>query len=154
MTDASDNQAHMDPTEVVRAFFNALNTSGPEAAAKYLADSYETETPPTPPLSKEQWIGSQKMFLAGFPNLHETFEVQSVDGNLVRGINRVAGTHSGDLDLSGMGIGIVPTTGKRAKAVVSVTHVVDDGKIISTKGEPVDNMGLENVLAQLGIELL
>lgn len=153
MNDASNNKAQMDPAEVVKMFFDTLNTSGPEAAADYLAENYTTESPPFPPRSKEQWVGSQKMFSNAFPDMHEAFEIQGVDGNVVRGINRTTGTHTGDFDLSGMGIGVIPATGKLATTVFSVTHVVEDGKIVSTKGEPVDNMGLENVLAQLGIEL-
>ena len=102
---------------------------------------------------KEQWLGSQNMFLSAFPDMHEAFEVQSVDGNVVRGINRTTGTHTGDFDLSAIGIGVIAATGKSAKTVIAVTHVVDDGKIVSTRGKPVDNMGIEAVLAQLGVEL-
>lgn len=153
MNDSSENEAHMEPAEVVEAFFDALNISGPEVAADYLTEDYTTESPPFPKRSKEQWLGSQKMFLRAFPDMHEAFEVQRVDGNAFRGINRTTGTHTGDFDLSAMGIGIVPATGRSAETVFSVTHVVKDGKIVSTEGTPVDNMGLEAVLAQLGIEV-
>jgi hypothetical protein len=47
----------------------------------------------------------------------------------------------------------VPATGRTARTVFSITDVVKDGKIVSTKGTPVVNMGLEAVLAQLGIEV-
>ena len=52
-----------------------------------------------------------------------------------------------------MGFEFVPATGKSAMIVFSVSYDVQDGKFVSTKGEPIDNMGLESVLAQLGIEL-
>lgn len=151
--ESNSKTAKMQPEEVVLAFFDALTTSGPDAAADYLAEDFITETPPFPARSKAQWLGSQNMFMSAFPDMHEAFEVHSVDGDVVRGINRASGTHTGDFDLSGMGIGIVAATGKSATTVFSVTHVVKDGKILSTKGKPVDNMGLEGVLAQLGVEL-
>ena len=132
----------------MKAFSYTLNSLGPEAAAEYT-----TETPPFPRRSREQWIGSQKLFSRAFPDTHETFEMQSVKGNVVSGINRTTGTHTGGFDLSGMGIGIVPATGKSAQTVFFVTHVVEGGRIASTKGKPVDNMGLESVPSQLGIEL-
>ena len=74
MNDVSGAKAQMDPAEVVKTFFDTLNTSGPEAAAGYLADSYAAETPPFPPRSKEQWVGNQKMFTSAFPDLHEELE--------------------------------------------------------------------------------
>ena len=93
------------------------------------------------------------MFLSAFPDMHITFELHSIDGNVVHGINRTTCTRTGDFDLRGMGIDVVPATGKSAMTVFSVSYDVQDGKFVSTKGGPIDNMGLESVLAQLGIEL-
>jgi hypothetical protein len=69
------------------------------------------------------------------------------------GYNHFTGTHTGDLDLSQMGLGIVPATGKTATAVMSVAHTVEKGKITSSAAKPVANMGFEYVLAQLGVEM-
>ena len=38
--------------------------------------------------------------------MREALEVRSVDGNAVRGKNRISGTDTGDLDLSQMGIDV------------------------------------------------
>jgi hypothetical protein len=93
------------------------------------------------------------MFLSAFLDMHIAFELHSIDGNVVRGINRTTCTRTGDFDLSGKGIDVVLATGKSAMTVFPVSYDIQDGKFVSTKGEPVDIMGFESVLAHLGIEL-
>lgn len=108
---------------------------------------YTSEVAPFPPQSKEQWIGGHHMFLAGFPDMQETFEVLCVEGNTVRGINHTTATHTGDFDLSPMGIGIISVTGKSVFTVHSVMHVVENGKIVSTTGKSVANCGCKESLS-------
>jgi hypothetical protein len=52
------------------------------------------------------------MFSNAFPDPNEEFEFQSVEGNVVRGLNRTTGTHGGDFDLSAVGLGVISATGK------------------------------------------
>ena len=99
------------------------------------------------------WVGRQQALLGSFSDLHENFEIICVDGNVVHGINHITGTHDGDLDLSQMGIGVIPATGNKVTAVMSVAHTVENDKIVSSTARPVANMGFAYVLAQIGVNI-
>ena len=152
MNDASDSKVQMDPAEVVRKFSDALNTSGPTAAGEYLDEAYLQESD-TPVTSRAMWVGRQQALLSSFSKLHEDFEIICVNGNVVHGINHITGTHDGDLDLSQMGIGVIPATGNKVTAIMSVAHTVENGKIVSSAAKPVANMGFAHVLAQIGVDI-
>ena len=91
--------------------------------------------------------------MGSFSDIPENFEILCVIGNVVHGINHITGTHDGDFDLSQMGIGIIPATGNKVTAIMSVAHTVENGEIISSSAKPVANTGFANILAQIGVEL-
>ena len=68
----------MGPQEVVAAFYDALSTSGPEAAAAYLADDLTIEQPGVPEQGREQWLAMQRMGRAGFPDVTIMFDISPV----------------------------------------------------------------------------
>ncbi len=61
------------------------------------------------------------------------------------------GTHTGDFDLSAMGMGVIPATGKRIVTPESKTRfMVEGGQIVSS--QPISG-GFEDLLAGIGVTL-
>lgn len=65
---------------------------------------------------------------------------------------QLSGTHTGDFDLSAMGMGVIPATGEsfsNAEEVFEFT--IAGGSIVSMHTEPVEGAGLPAILAQIGV---
>ena len=143
----------MEPKDVVQAFYDTLNTSGPEAAAAYLAEDYALEQPGAPVQTRDQWLATQRMWRAGFPDLQIIHTAHSVEGNLVHGTSQSTGTHTGDLDLGQLGMGVIAATGKSIGNTIPIDYVVDGDKIVSGVARPAEGSGIPGLLAQLGVEM-
>jgi hypothetical protein len=87
-----------------------------------------------------------------FPNLDYHFGVEGAEGNVVHVSDQLSGTHSGNLDLSPMGMGVIPATGKSFSAKRELADVtLRDDNVISWVGQPTEGAGLVAILSQLGI---
>jgi hypothetical protein len=93
------------------------------------------------------------MFESSFPDMHEVATVERVEGNVAYGKNTVTATHTGDLDLSAMGLGIIPATNRQASIELDVAWTVVDDRISHMAATSPEGPLLPVVLAQLGIEL-
>jgi hypothetical protein len=142
----------MEPERVVQAFYDVLNTSGPEAAEAYLAGDYVLEQPGAPVQGREQWLAFQRMWRAGFPDLVITYELHDVEDNVVRGTSRATGTHSADLDLGLLGKAVVPPSGKVLTITQTVAYVVECDQIVSAVSQPDAGSGIPGLLVQLGVD--
>lgn len=144
----------MGPQEVVTAFYDALSTSGPEAAAAYLTDDLTIEQPGVPVQGRDQWLAMQKMLRAGFPDVTVTFDVDSVERDVVRGRARATGTLSGELDLGPLGLGVVAATGQTVTVETPIDWTVSGEKLASATVAPEEGAGIQGLLAQLGLTSL
>jgi hypothetical protein len=83
--------------------------------------------------------------------MHETPTIDRVDRNVVVGTNSVTATHTGDLDMSAMGMGVIPATNRRVPMTLDVAWTVEDDRIThmaaSMRGGPAA------FAEQLGIQL-
>ena len=125
-----------------------------EVAWAYLADDFRNlDKDDNVVLNRERFIGLTRMLLASFPDLtFVTTGIREEDDYIVlTGHNE--GTHINDIDLSAMGVGVVPASGKKIvwpEGSFKVT-VVDDR--ISTWGPYGDYGGAAAWLSALGVEL-
>jgi len=62
--------------------------------------------------AKRAWIGISKNLKKAFPNLDYHFHVDGLDGHNVKISAEIKGTHSGDLDLSSVGLGVTSAANK------------------------------------------
>jgi hypothetical protein len=152
MNEADAKMAKMEPQKVVQAFYDELSTSGPETAAAYLAEDYAVEQPGAPVQGKAHWLALWRMWQDGFSDIAIKYELHGVEGNLVRGRSRVTATHTGDLDLGQLGMGVVAATGKSVTTVSAIDFIVEGGKIVSGVAKPEAGGGIPGLLAQLGVE--
>ena len=143
----------MDPKETVRALMEAVQQGDFAKAQSTLADDFQFSGPVPQPISGPAWMGMSKSLKAAFPDLNYQFKAESVDGNKVHISAELKGTHSGDLDLTAMGMGVIPATNKSfAAAHEHGEATVQDGKVKTWMMTPSEGAGLMAILGQLGVK--
>ena len=143
----------MDTQAVTEAFMAALDDGDFEGCASYLADDFEFSTHTMPPVGKQAWLGMSMALKQGFPDLSYNFQIHEVDGNHLQGSAALTGTHNGDLDMTGMGMGVIPATGIYVETAREYNDgVVEDGLIKSIHVHDSPESGVGGMLAQIGVQ--
>ena len=145
----------MNPREIVQALLDSVQR-GDFQKAKFLVSNDCQFSGSVPELiRREAWIGINKNLKKAFPNLDYHFHVDGLDGldgHVVKISAEIKGTHSGDLDLSSVGLGVTPATNKSfAMPHEHCRVIIKGGKVASWVVEPVEGGGLMGILGQLGL---
>jgi predicted ester cyclase len=144
----------MKANEVAQTFADAFNKGDLDTVASYLSEDFQFLGPVPEPLSKDEWLDLTRIFHTAFPDIKYNMRVVSVDGNVVKTSTQLRGTHTGDLDMSAMGMGVIPATGKSFSNPKEYgVGTFENGKIISIQIESGEGSGLMGVLTQLGIQV-
>lgn len=142
--------------ETVRAYLDRAWSNPPssllETSMTTLSDEFQNvDEDGNVVMDKKAYIGMGQLMFTSFKDfnfvLHELREAD--DGVLMTG--HFEGTHTGDLDLSAMGAGVIPASGKKIVwDDVTVKWVVDGDQII--REEPYAGAtGIAAFLAPLGV---
>ena len=116
------------------------------------ADEFQLIGPAPAPLGKEQFAQWWKSLLAGNSDVSNNFEITESTDDTVKGWLQVQGTHTSDWDLSFMGLGVIPATGKGFKNPrEAFTVTVENGKVTKCEVDVPENSGIAGIFAQLGI---
>jgi len=139
--------------EVVRKYHEEAYANPPSsaiaAAEKYISDSYQgMDNDGNVTSNKAAFVGMNKLFFNAFKDFRGvTHDIQEVDGKVLLTFH-FEGTHTGDLDLSAMGLGVIPATGKRVETPEAKSwFMVEGDQIVGT--QPISG-GFESILAQIG----
>ena len=144
----------MNTRETVQALMDSIQMGNFEKAKSYLSNNFKFSGPVPQPISGPEWIGLSANLKAAFPDLNYQFKLESVVGDTANITAQLKGTHKGDLDLTAMHMGVIPSTGKSFKAALEHGKVtVRDGKVTSLANEPTEGAGLMAVLGQLGVTI-
>ena len=144
----------MDAKATVKTLLDAVQTGDFKKAKSLLTDDFQFSGPVPEPITGEQWLGMSGDLKVAFPNLDYHFAIAGADGNVVNISSQSTGTHSGSLDLTGMGMGVIPATGKSFSTARAPTKVtVRDEKVASWANQPTEGAGLIAALSQLGINV-
>lgn len=144
----------MNNKQLAEAYVAAFNTGDFKTLANYLAPDFQFSGPIPQPVGRDQFLGLMENMLRAFPDIEFNTRIVSVDGNVVRFTNQLAGTHTGDLDLSAMGMGVIPATGRSfSMARENGESVIEDGYIVSTHVAPTKGAGMIAILHQIGVEV-
>ena len=143
----------MEPKETVQALFDAIQNGDFDKAKSLLTDDFQFSGPVPKPLSGPQWMGMSATLKAAFPDLNYQFKVEGADGNTVNISAQLKGTHTGNLDLSAFGMGVVPPTNKSFAATRETgTATVEGNQVKAWAVNPSPTAGLMAILGQLGIQ--
>jgi hypothetical protein len=140
--------------EVIRKWHEESYTNPPssvvEATEKFYSDDFQG-------LDKDGNVMSDKAANVGMTRLlFEAFkdfkgvvhDISEENGSVILTFH-FEGTHTGDLDLSPMGLGVIPATGKRVVTPESKSRFMVEGdQIVSS--QPISG-GFESLLAGIGV---
>lgn len=125
-----------------------------EANEAYLAEDFQSlDKAGKATMNKQQYIGVAQLFLSAFTDFKWVASDFRLDGDSVIMSGHFEGRHTGDLDLSAVGVGVVPSSGKMIVwPEASVEYMVEGDKVISEKPYA-GASGIEELLAPLGVKL-
>lgn len=143
----------MDIKELAQSFVDAYNAGDMAKIASYLADDFKFSGPVPKPIGSKEWLGLYSIFKAAFPDVSYNLRVVSVAGNVVTTTSQLKGTHKGRLDLSAMGMGVYPPTGKSfSNSEESGEAIIENGKVKSVHIKSGEGSGVLGMLTQLGLQ--
>ncbi len=144
----------MNTEDIAEAYVDAFNAGDLDTLADLMADDFQFSGPIPDPMGRDQFLGLMELMWEAFPDLQFNTRLVSIDGNVVHFTNQLVGTHTGDLDLSFVGMGVVPPTGRSiSMARENGESHIADGYVISTHVQPTKGAGMMAILQQLGIEI-
>jgi len=144
----------MDSKATVQALMDAVQKGDFVKAQSTLSNDFQFSGPVPQPISGPAWMGMSASLKTAFPDLNYQFKTESVDGDTVHISAQLKGTHKGTLDLSAMGLGVIPPTNKTfAAALEHGESSVQDGKVKTWVMKSTEGAGLMAILGQLGVKL-
>ena len=142
----------MNQREIVQALLDSVQRGDFEKAQSFLSNDYQFSGPVPEPINAETWLGINKNLKRAFPDLDYHFHVDGVEGDVTKISAELKGTHSGVLDLSPLGLGVIPATDKSFATPREHGQVTCKGdKVVSWEVDRIEGGGLMGILGQLGI---
>lgn len=125
-----------------------------EASMTYLSDDFKNfDKDGNVVADKQAQIGMNQLLSAAFEDFKSVYSNIREEGDSVIVSFHFEGTHTGDLDLSAMGMGVVPASGKKIVWPEDTVAIEIQGdKIVSFKPYG-DSRGIEEFLAPFGVKL-
>lgn len=142
----------MSKKETAEAFLSKMNNLDIPGAAQFCTDDFTYSGPFPNPMSIAEWTQSAKPFQKAFPDWSFNAKYEREEDQIVHISVQVTGTHTGDLDMSAMDMGVVPATGKTIAMPATNGRLTFWGdKIASLNFDIVEGAGIPGILAQLGV---
>ena len=143
--------------DVYKAYYEASKANPPSSNVKavetYYSDDFQSlDKDGNVVMNKEAYVGMVQLLFTAFKDFeYLTSDLrEEVDSVIVSG--HFEGTHTGDFDLSAMGMGVIPASGKKIVwPEASNEFKVDGNQIVSIKPYG-DSGGMEAFLAALGVK--
>jgi predicted ester cyclase len=142
----------MSKIEIVKSAFDLDDRD----RISYLADDFKrTDEMGSPPIDRASWIAMTGPMESAFPDLALAIEDIREEGGGVVVTSRFSGTFTNDLDLSAIGLGVIPATGKAVNFPPGTDFVSFDGdKISELHGQDTGpDTGMAGLIKALGAEL-
>ena len=142
--------------EVVRAWYEESWENPPssniESSKKYFSDDYQgLDKDGNVMTDKAAFIGMTQALFNAFEDFKGVVhDLREENGSVIMTFHW-EGTHTGDFDLSAMGMGVIPASGKRVTTPESKSRFVVEGDQI-VGSQPISG-GFEAFLAALGVEM-
>lgn len=144
----------MDTKQVADEFLVAFKAGDMKKCRSFLADGFTFTGPVPEPASADQWMGIVTGMKAAFPDINYNINITGMDGNKVMTTTQLTGTHTADWDLSAMGMGVIPATGKSfSNPKEEGVMTIENGKITSYHIDAKEGSGVLGVLKQIGVEM-
>jgi len=144
----------MEAKQVAEEFLAAFNAEDMAKIRAFLSDRFTFSGPTPEPVSADQWMAIVMGMRAAFPDLNYNIKITGYEGNKVMTTTQLTGTHTNEWNLTAMGIGVVPATGKTfSNPKEEGFMTIENGKIASYFINSKEGSGIPGMLKQLGIEV-
>ena len=144
----------MDPKATVQALMDSVQKGDFAKAKSLLSDDFQFSGPVPEPISGDAWMGMSMNLKKAFPDLDYHFHIHSVEGDIVNLAAELKGTHHADLDLTALGMGVIPATHKSfANPHEHGKATVKGDKVTSWSVVPTPGGGVMGILAQIGVKM-
>jgi predicted ester cyclase len=144
----------MDPIEIIKAYYAALDSEQMDTAGQYLSDQYQLVDFMTRPMDKEAMLEMMQQLRVSMPNMKHSLSNIRIEERFVKLTVQISGTNTAHLDLRKMGIGVIP----RSKKFIifpnaSYEFLIQDGKIVTQKdvSPPSPNRRMSGILKAFGV---
>jgi hypothetical protein len=141
----------MSKIELVRLAFDVDDP----ARGDYLSDDFQwTDELGSPPVERGSWVAAFQPFGSSMSDLSLVIDDIREEGDTITVTSHVSGTFVNDLDLSAMGLGVIPATGESFVSPVQRDRVSFDGDKISEihNMETGPDAGMGGLLKVLGVD--
>lgn len=143
----------MDSRATVEGLLDSLQKGDFVRARSLLSQDFQFSGPAHGAIGGEAWIGMSETLKKAFPDLQYNFRLQGMEGDTANITAQTKGTHSGDLDLTSLDMGMIPASNKSfATSEEHGTVTVKGDKVTSWVLQPTAGAGLLAVLSQLGVK--
>jgi predicted ester cyclase len=140
--------------EAVKTFLDALQAADADTLASCCADGFSFSGPVPEPLGAQEFAGVAVLMKSGIPDMQYNSKIQREEGDVVHITSHLTGTHTGDLDLAPMGMGLIPATGKSFALPAQTGQItVKGGKVAKYHVDSSPDGGLAGILKQLGVAM-
>jgi predicted ester cyclase len=144
----------MDTKQIAEEFLTTFQAKDFTKFRTYLSDDFTFSGPTLEPVSADQWMGIVMGMRAAFPDLNYNLKITGYEGNKIMTTTQLTGTHTKDWDLTSMGIGVIPATGKTfSNPKEEGLMTIKDGKITSYFINSKEESGIPGMLKQLGVKV-
>ena len=144
----------MNSEEITREIMTGIESGDLDTVAGYLSDDFVFSGPVPEPISGEEWLGMQRLLHVAFPDWSFNISNMETTDSGVRVTYQITGTHTGDLNLSPMGMPVIPATGKSIQLPVEHADFTFEGdKAVKFHTAAVEGAGLPGLLHQLGVDM-
>jgi hypothetical protein len=133
---------------------SAFNLDRPDRYSLYADDFKWTDSVGSPPLDKNSFFGGEEPLRLAVPDLSIVIDDIKEDGDYIVIASHFSGTFRKDLDLSSMGMGVIPATGKAFASPSQRDRVSFDGDKISELHnlETGPDAGMAGFIKALGVD--
>lgn len=140
--------------EYIKAAWANPPSSIAEANMTYLSDDYKNYDKDGNVVSdKAAYIGMIQLLTSAFPDFKTVYSDIREEGDSIIVRYHFEGTHMDDLDLSAMGMGVIPASGKKIVWPEDTTAFKIQGNMIVSNRPYGDSTGIESFLSALGVKV-
>jgi hypothetical protein len=119
----------MNKVDIMKIVFSFDNF---DEAQNYLSEDFQgTDSVGGPTFDKAGWVGMGQMFKGSMPDIKVVIDDIQEDGDMLTVKSHFTGTFTNDFDLSAMGMGVIPASGKYVEFPSSTAEISFTGEKIS-----------------------
>lgn len=144
----------MSIADVVRAYHRGIEQGDWKTVDQCLAEHFIFSGPTVQPLGKRALMSSMKALWAAFPDVKFNLRITAEQGNVVKAVVNITGTHTGTLipPFPDRFMSIQSTGKKIALASEPAVYTMEGGKIARQDVEASPDGGWPGIFKQLGLK--